>query len=151
MANEGALSDYIMSERYDMNYVYYADGTTWHGAAHYYEYPCVFTWVLLHEYLGLGESLTADLRISPRLAEPGSIRLDQQAYQLSYTYAPESFELVNHADRQRSFEIDLSAIYPHAAGFVIARADGGEDGLELAGALLAPGESVRIRPVGKAS
>lgn len=151
VANEGALSDYVMGERYDMNHVYYADGTTWHGAAHYYEYPCVFTWVLLHEYLGVGESLTADLRLSPRLAAPGSIRLDQKAYQMSYAYAPESFELVNHADRQRSFEIDLSALYPHAAGFVIVRADGGEDGLELAGALLSPGESVRIRPVGEAS
>ncbi|MNR44517.1 hypothetical protein D3C85_1632710 [compost metagenome] len=23
----------------------------WHGAGHYYEYPCVFSWVFLHEYV----------------------------------------------------------------------------------------------------
>ena len=151
VANEGALSDYIMGERYDMNHVYYADGTTWHGAAHYYEYPCVFTWVLLHEYLGVGESLTADLRLSPRLAAPGSIRLDQAAYQLSYSFTPEAFEVGNNAGCERRFELDLSALYPLASGFVVARADGAESVLEAAAVLLAPGETVTIRPVGEPS
>ena len=107
--------------------------------------------MLLHEYLGVGESLTADLRLSPRLAAPGSIRLDQAAYQLSYSFTPEAFEVGNNAGCERRFELDLSALYPLASGFVVARADGAESALEAAAVLLAPGETVTIRPVGEPS
>ena len=55
---KGAASDWIMGERYDMDHVYYVDGSSWHGAAHYYEYPCVYSWVLLHEYLGVRPAST---------------------------------------------------------------------------------------------
>ena len=52
---------YRMGERYDMDTIYYVDGKTWHGASDYYEYPCVFHWVLLHDYIGVGFDLEADL------------------------------------------------------------------------------------------
>lgn len=50
---QASKDGYIMGERYDMNHVYYIDDKNWHGAGHYYEYPCVFSWVLLHEYVGI--------------------------------------------------------------------------------------------------
>lgn len=109
--------DYIMGERYDMDHVYYIDGSPWHGAAHYYEYPCVFAWVLLHDYVGVQPSLEADLLVAPRLADHGSVTLGQSAYRLSYTYSEDEFELYNLAVDERTFRLDLSALYlqPDAA------------------------------------
>ena len=66
-----------MGERYDMNHVYYVDDKYWHGAEHYYEYPCVFSWVLFHEYLGVRPALDADLLIAPRFADHGEVTLGQ--------------------------------------------------------------------------
>lgn len=43
VALQAKSEGWVMGERYDMRHVYYADdGRDWHGAAHYYEYPCVF-------------------------------------------------------------------------------------------------------------
>ena len=110
VARQGAADDYVMGERYDLDHVYYVDGSSWHGAAHYYEYPCVFTWVLFTEYLGLRGVLDADLLIAPRLADHGSVELQQEAYRLSYAYRPDGFTLTNLADRPRTFRLDLSAL-----------------------------------------
>ena len=130
VAAQGAADDWIMGERYDMNHVYYTDGTNWHGAAHYYEYPCVFSWVLFHEFLGLRPSLDADLLIEPCLTEYGSVTLRQSAYQLRYEYAEDGFTLHNLADETRRFQVDLTALDPAAPapGTVV----------------LGPGESLRI-------
>lgn len=114
VAAQGALDGYVMGERYDMDHVYYIDGSPWHGAAHYYEYPCVFTWVLFAEYIGLRPALDVDLEIAPRLEAHGAITLQQQAYRLSIRFAPEGFTLSNLADTPRSFRIALDALYPNA-------------------------------------
>jgi hypothetical protein len=114
VARMGAADNYVMGERYDMDYVYYLDGSPWHGAAHYYEYPCVYAWVLIHEYLGVQPSLKADLRITPRLVNPGSVTLNQQAYQIRYEYQPDYFTLKNLAASTRTFQLDLSALYPRS-------------------------------------
>ncbi|WP_051798787.1 glucosidase family protein [Catenuloplanes japonicus] len=114
VARQGAADDYVMGERYDMDHVYYVDGSPWHGAAHYYEYPCVYAWVLICEYLGVRPSLDADLRIAPRLTAHGTVTLGQAAYQLSYDFRPDSFTLRNLSGSERTFDLDLAALYPHA-------------------------------------
>lgn len=77
VAVAGEKEGYIMGERYDMDYIYYINGSPWHGAAHYYEYPCVFAWVLLHDYIGVQPSLNTDVLISPRLIDKGTVDLKQ--------------------------------------------------------------------------
>ena len=49
-----------MSERYDMDHVYYIDGKDAHGAEKYYEYPNVFAAVLIGKLLGLTIPADAD-------------------------------------------------------------------------------------------
>lgn len=112
VARQGAADSYVMGERYDMNHVYYTDGTDWHGAAHYYEYPCVFSWVLFSEYLGVKASLNADLMISPQVQGSGTVTLNQEAYQLSYEYGPDVFALTNLSSVSRTFELDLPGRSP---------------------------------------
>ena len=107
-----------MGERYDMDHVYYVDGRSWHGAAHYYEYPCVYIWVLVAEYIGLRLDLTADVFIKPCLSEFTSVRMEQQQWQLAYTWNAEGFTLCNLAAVQRSFRLDLSALSPGAEVWV---------------------------------
>lgn len=114
VARQGEADDWVMGERYDLDHVYYVDGSPWHGAAHYYEYPCVYSWVLLHEYLGLRPSLTADLRIAP-MSSQGTVRLEQEAYRLSWTLDDTGFRLTNLADASRTFEVDLSGVLPGSA------------------------------------
>lgn len=142
VAAEGAVDDYVMGERYDMDHVYYVDGSPWHGAAHYYEYPCVFSWVLFTEYLGLRPALDVDLEIAPRLEAHGEVMLGQAAYQLRYRYDATGFTLENLADTPRSFRLDLSALYPSASGFRLAEgsAFGGQS------LTLQPGEQLTLVP-----
>ena len=110
VATQGAADGWVMGERYDMDHVYYVDGSPWHGAAHYYEYPCVFAWVLLHEYLGLRPCLDADLLVAPRVQGQGEVTLRQQAYRLRYRIRADRFELTNLAEVPRSFRFDLGAV-----------------------------------------
>jgi hypothetical protein len=117
VAAQAAVDDYVMGERYDMDHVYYVDGSPWHGAAHYYEYPCVYSWVLFTEYLGLRPALDADLEVAPRLEAYGEVMLGQRAYQLRYSYAAAGFTLENLADGSRSFRLGLEALYPLARRF----------------------------------
>ncbi|AZN41659.1 glucosidase family protein [Paenibacillus albus] len=112
VSEQAAKEGYVMGERYDMNYVYYIDDKDWHGAAHYYEYPCVYSWVLIHEYLGIRQTFEADLQISPKVMDYGSVLLEQSGYQLSYKYEEHAFQLTNLGSESRSFEVDLTAIYP---------------------------------------
>jgi hypothetical protein len=144
VARQGADDGFIMGERYDMNHVYYVDGTPWHGAAHYYEYPCVFSWVLLNEYIGVRPTLGADLALAPRLADYGSITLEQHAHRVRYDYQADGFSLHNLADVDRTFHLDLAGIYPDAAGFRLP------DGRTLDGEVvaLATGEVLTLTPLG---
>ena len=136
VARQGAQDAWIMGERYDMNHVYYVDDKNWHGAEHYYEYPCVFSWVLFQEYLGVRPALDADLLIAPHLAEFGEVTLGQDAYRLRYRYDPEVFAVENLADVERTFRIDASALFSGAT-----LAGDPYDGSPLT---LAPGASVTI-------
>lgn len=112
VARQGEQEDYVMGERYDMGHVYYADGTPWHGAAHYYEYPCVFSWVLVHEYLGVRPVLDADLLLAPQLTEHGAVTLEQAAYRLHYAWTTDGFVVRNLADVERTFRLDLRTLDP---------------------------------------
>jgi hypothetical protein len=114
VAAQGRSDDWVMGERYDMDHVYYVDGSPWHGAAHYYEYPCVFAWVLMHEYLGVRPSLDVDLLIAPRLTEHGAVTLGQDAYRLRYALDDAGFELTNLADADRTFRLELDGVIPGA-------------------------------------
>jgi hypothetical protein len=148
VAAQGAEDAFVMGERYDMDHVYYVDGSPWHGAAHYYEYPCVYSWVLLHDYLGVRPALDADLLVSPRLAEHGAVELGQAAYRLRYRFDAAGFSLENLADVERTFRVDPSALFPGAAGF--RRGDGGAH--DPAGVVtLAPGAVLELHPASPAS
>ncbi|KAL2206178.1 Six-hairpin glycosidase [Sarocladium strictum] len=148
---------YIMGERYDMDHVYYIDGSPWHGAAHYYEYPCVFAWVLIHDYIGVKPSLEFDLEINPKVADFGKVTLRQAAYRLSYEYREEWFELTSLADESRTFKLDLTALYESnksrtTSDFLSGGAqsvlqkdrDGPSKGSRGTIVQLSPGESIRI-------
>ncbi len=117
VAAEASREGFRMGERYDMDHVYYIDGKTWHGASDYYEYPCVFLWVLLHDTIGIGFDLQADLALTPRIAGGGSVTLHQARFELAYQAAPGEFQLTNLAERSRDMRVDLSALYPGAAQF----------------------------------
>lgn len=107
VAEQAKLDEYKMGERYDMNHVYYQSDINWHGAAYYYEYPCVFSWVLIHDLLGIAYDIEVDLCITPRITTYGSVSMD--SYQLEYQYSNEGFRLQNKSDKKRSFRIDLSS------------------------------------------
>jgi hypothetical protein len=140
VAAQGAADDYIMGERYDMDYVYYVDGSPWHGAAHYYEYPCVFSWVLFTEYLGVRPALDADLELSPRIETYGTVTLGQEAHQLRYGYAAAGFTLQNLAETTRSFRLDLQALYPDIGTLRTSDGTAFDNGTVTLGA----GESITI-------
>ncbi len=142
VAAQGAVDDYIMGERYDMDHVYYVDGSPWHGAAHYYEYPCVYAWVLFTEYLGLRPALDADLAVAPRLEAHGEVTLGQRAYQLRYAYAADGFTLENLAGTSRRFRIELDALYPAAGKFRLSTGEWLDD----RPVTLGPGERITLVP-----
>jgi hypothetical protein len=115
VAAEGAAHGWFMGERYHGDrdvFSFYGTngGSPWHGASYYYEYPCVFAWVLMHEYLGVRAALDADLRIAPRVSDPATVTLGQDAYRLRYRVSGGSFSLENLADHPRTFLVDLSAL-----------------------------------------
>ena len=115
VCRQARLDDYLMGERYDMNYIFYQDDKNWHGAAHYYEYPCVFIWNLLRGYLGVQPDLDVDLRIAPMLNQPGRVRLEAEPYALEYEIKDGSFSLTNLQDRQRTFLLCLDGKQKKAA------------------------------------
>jgi hypothetical protein len=142
VAEQGALDGYVMGERYDMDHVYYVDGSPWHGAAHYYEYPCVFTWVLFHEYLGVRGALDVDLLLAPRLVDHGTVTLEQAAYRLRYEVAADGFTLENLADVERTFRLDLAGLFP-GSELVLEGSDGDPVTADTV-VRLGPGERARV-------
>ena len=110
VAAEGARNGHFMSERYDMDHVYYIDGKDAHGAEKYYEYPNVFTAVLIEKLLGLSFAADADVSVAPRISEYGSVVVETPAYALRYSYSHDGFALKNLADKARRFKVDLSEL-----------------------------------------
>ncbi len=102
----------------------------------------MFSWVRFTEYLGLRPALDADLEISPRLESHGAVRLEQAAYRLAYQHAADGFTIENLADVERTFRVDLAALYPSAKAF---RTSAGKaiDGTPFT---LAAGATVTITP-----
>ena len=100
VAGQAALDNYLMGERYDMNYIYYntgADGRhNWHGASLYYEYPNVFLYVLICHYLGVRRGFDCDLVLKPLIKE-GSVTLE--TYGISYSVCGDTLELRNIGER----------------------------------------------------
>ncbi|HEX4308778.1 MAG TPA: hypothetical protein VHZ25_02055 [Acidobacteriaceae bacterium] len=110
VAAEGAKNGYFMSERYDMDHVYYIDGKDAHGAEKYYEYPSVFAAVLIDQYLGLSADSDADLDVAPHLTGYGAVEFMIPQYALRYSYDENGFTLRNLSPRSRRFRVDLSAL-----------------------------------------
>ena len=110
VAAEGAKDGYFMGERYDMDDVYYIDGRDAHGAQKYYEYPNVFTAVLIDKFLGLSVPADADVSVAPHLSGYGSVEFAIPEYALRYSYSEKGFVLKNLSARTRRFSVDLSAL-----------------------------------------
>lgn len=131
VAVQAETDGYRMGERYDMNHVYYLDDKNWHGAAYYYEYPCVFLWVLAHEYLGLRAALDADVEIAPALDVFGSVRAE--AWGIAYTCKEDSFAVENISGHPLTVRLELERLYRGKT-------------LWMEGALLKPAETVVLQP-----
>lgn len=125
VAAEGAKDNYFMGERYDMDYVYYIDGKNAHGAGKYYEYPNVYSAVLISKLLGLTVPADADVSIAPHLSSYGSVEFNEPAYALRYSYDADGFVLKNLSNRSRRFKVDLSAL-PSANGHFTIKAGRGK-------------------------
>lgn len=110
VAAEGAKNGYFMSERYDMDHVYYIDGKDAHGAEKYYEYPNVFAAVLIEKLLGLTVPADADVSVAPHLESYGSVEFEIPQYALRYSYNQDGFVLKNLSDKPRRYKVDLSAL-----------------------------------------
>jgi hypothetical protein len=117
VAAEGAKNSYFMSERYDMDHVFYIDGKDAHGAEKYYEYPNVFAAVLIEKLLGLSVPAEADVTVAPRLKSYGSVVFEIPQYALRYTCSEGGFVLKNLSDKPRRFEVDLSGMSYGSAHF----------------------------------
>jgi len=110
VAAEGARNNYFMSERYDMDHVYYIDGKNAHGAEKYYEYPNVFAAVLIEKYLGLSVPADADVSVAPHLKGYGNVEFQLPEYALRYSFSKDGLLLKNLSDKSRRFKVDLSAL-----------------------------------------
>ncbi|SEM99186.1 hypothetical protein SAMN05192574_102100 [Mucilaginibacter gossypiicola] len=111
VAAEAVKDSYYMGERYDMNHVYYVDNKDWHGADMYYEYPCVYTSVLIDNYLGIQHSLNADLSINPKVNGYGTVEFTNPLYNIRYTVTAKGFKLKNLSNKPRRFAVDLSSVF----------------------------------------
>lgn len=147
VAKEAAHSDYFMGERYDMDHVYYVDGKDWHGAEKYYEYPCVYTSVLIHDLLGLQAAAGFDLSIQPRIGSYGSVDMAIPRYAVKYTYGAKKFVLKNLSGKTRRFSVDLSGLYPDTTRYSLAQASRSKTVAARSTIELSPGEEVSWRPL----
>ncbi|WP_158788965.1 hypothetical protein [Granulicella sp. L46] len=147
VANEAAQSGYFMGERYDMDSVYYVDGKDWHGAEMYYEYPCVYTSVLISNYLGFTPFVDGDLSIHPYLQGYGNVQFGIPQYNVNYSYAETGFLLKNRSEKVRRFMVDLSALYVGTTEFKLLK----NSGQTIVGAKsrieLSPQEEARWSPI----
>ncbi|MCL2446971.1 MAG: hypothetical protein FWD06_09430 [Oscillospiraceae bacterium] len=102
VAEQAKLDDFLMGERYDMNYVYYQDDKNWHGASLYYEYPNVFLYVLVCHYLGVRRGFDCDLVLKPLIAQ-GTITLEN--YGISYSVDDGKLSLHNISHQPLSIDL----------------------------------------------
>lgn len=105
VCEQAERDNFAMGERYDMNHVYYIDERNWHGAASYYEYPCVFLWNLITGYLGISPSMKGDLRLRPNLNAEGRVRLENPLWGIAYEYRGKTFLVHNLLNRERKIEL----------------------------------------------
>lgn len=112
VSEQAEIDDYIMGERYDMNHIYYLDDKNWHGAGHYYEYPNVFSWVLIQEYLGIKYDLNFDMILKPQLQSYGKVMLP--THEIGYEYQEGKLVVTNLGRTSKYVFIDLSVLtgYP---------------------------------------
>lgn len=110
VAAQAETDGYRMGERYDMNHVYYKDDKNWHGAAYYYEYPNVYSWVLLQEYLGLRQGIDVDIELRPVLDRYGAVTAEN--YGIEYEYSAGEFTVKNIASHSQTLRLKLAALYP---------------------------------------
>lgn len=110
VAAQAETDGYRMGERYDMNHVYYKDNKNWHGAAYYYEYPNVYSWVLLQEYLGLRQGIDVDVELRPVLDRYGTVTAEN--YGIEYAYSADEFTVKNIATHSVTLRLKLEALYP---------------------------------------
>lgn len=113
VSKQAEADEYKMGERYDMNYVYYNTGKdaekNWHGAECYYEYPNVFTDVLIHDYCGISGHEKADCAVIPCLSENAHIKME--SYGIEYSNENNTFSLKNLKQKPLRVFIDLSKIF----------------------------------------
>lgn len=126
VAAEASKDNYYMSERYDMDHVFYIDGKNSHGAQKYYEYPNVFTAVLIGKYLGLSVPADADLSVTPHLTSYGSVEFEIPEYAVRYSFSEDGFVLKNLSGKPRRFKVDLSALGFTATRFRLSDRSGTE-------------------------
>lgn len=114
VSEQARLDNYEMGERYDMNHVYYIDERNWHGAEHYYEYPNVYWWVVIHELLGVRPSLTADLLWQPLPNNPCSFTLETWGVACQCDETGLCIQNVR-TDRALTVDVDFSRLCPGKA------------------------------------
>jgi hypothetical protein len=146
VAAEGTKDNYFMDERYDMDYVYYKDGKDSHGAKKYYEYPNVFTAVLVSKFLGLTIPVDADISVAPHINTYGSVEFGISEYALRYSYDQNGFVLKNLSDKRRRFKVDLSALGSDTLHYRLASRSSGATAGNGSSIVLSPQEEARWVP-----
>lgn len=116
VARQAELDGWRMVERYDMNHVYYKSELNWHGSAYYYEYPNVFCWVLIHDYLGVQPALLDDLALSPLAPCGTSVALEGAG--IAYEIGKGCIDVTNLRAGSMTISLDMTA---HGARRACAR------------------------------
>ena len=68
--------------------------------------------------------LDADLLIAPQLTGHGTVTLEQDAYRVRYRFAPDGFTVENLADIERTFRVDMGALFPEGESVRLTLAPG---------------------------
>ncbi len=110
VAAQADRDGFSMGERYDTDHVYYVDGSPWHGVPAYHEYPCVFSWVLMHEYLGLRSEPDVDLVVAPCMDRFRDYQVEFSNVAVAVSLRPDIFAVTNLAAKVRRIRIDLKRL-----------------------------------------
>ncbi len=114
VAEEAEKNGHYLFERYDMNHVYYNTGPAGekpsHGAARYYEYPCVFLDVLLRSFFGVRPDEKSDFTITPCCT--ANSRMVLQSAGLELAFDGKALTVKNTAAAPKKLHIDPAKILP---------------------------------------